>query len=875
MLGFNIFDDQYITISQEEPVGPDSDGFKILSIYKGDELVDVEDLELKGWTKSHITRNGYPIMSDGYSQDNEIKVKVDKSLLSNNLRVRFAAGPQYSNGMITYQEKKNIELLANRRQTVLEQGVRYSSWLSIIGQFAILLVSIIFLSVFLNDFIRKIKALDKIHVKSVLSLLKPYRTNILILTIGGIGFYILNNFMIEGSYLSLFDAVMSKNDVFSFILFIFFLSLGIQTLTINENKHINKLTWFMFIINPVISFLILESCYNPNLLSMQPIYVLINSFILLLVQLFVYFITRYKRTSMTVVLIVSLVFGLSNDFLMILRDSPLIPAFLGSLGVAADVASNTVIEFNGMAISSFALGMMWLMIIKSLNPGKIEITKKRYLVGLGSFTAVLAVSIIVSANFFLNQVTVGVNLWRPSRTYYVEGAPYSFYRITVKQLITAPDGYDQKNVENILDKYYYGKEDLASLSSMSDEGLNKLKETQMTKEERENENLLSQDKKDENALALKDEKKQEEKQPNIIMIQSESLADYYGEGNLKLNKDPLEFTRSLKKNTIQGHTYMSVLGGGTVNSEFEVLTSLPLSFFPAGAYPFQQYVKSGHTSIGRLLENQGYDTWISHPNKPTNYSRQEVWPNLGFENTSFIDDYEDAKIVHSYVSDESAYKGIIKQFEEKKENPNSNPLFAYLVTMQNHGAYIGSYKDGDVKIQGHEGLNPSAEEYLNLVNLSDKDFKDLVNYFENYDEPTIICIFGDHQPSLYSYFLDIAYGENNYTDLDTYKTPLTIWANYDIEEEEDVNISLNYLAPYLFDKAKGIKKSAYEDYLLDMMEDYPIITTRFILDKDGNDVREDETFLERNKELNSLIYYQVKDQDPNNKYFNFPALGED
>lgn len=60
-----------------------------------------------------------------------------------------------------------------------------------------------------------------------------------------------------------------------------------------------------------------------------------------------------------------------------------------------------------------------------------------------------------------------------------------------------------------------------------------------------------------------------------------------------------------------------------------------------------------------------------------------------------------------------------------------------------------------------------------------------------------------------------------------------------------------------------------------MMEDYPIITTRFILDKDGNDVREDETFLERNKELNSLIYYQVKDQDPNNKYFNFPALGED
>ncbi|MDD7305567.1 MAG: LTA synthase family protein [Peptoniphilaceae bacterium] len=777
--------------------------------------------------------------------------------------------------MITYQEKMNIELLANSRQTVFEQDVRYSSWLSIIGQFLVLAISVIFLSIFLNDFIKKINKLDKINLKSVLGLIKPYSSNIVILILGSLGFYVLNNFMIEGSYLSLFDALMTKNDIFSFILFIFFVSLGIRTLTVNEYKHMNKFTWFIFIINPLISFLILESCYNPNILSMEPIYVLINSFILILVQLFVYFIIRYKRSSMIVVVIVSLIFGLSNDFLMILRDSPLIPAFLGSLGVAADVASNTVIEFNGMAISSFALGIMWLMIIRSVNPGKIEITKKRYLVGLGSFTAVLAVSIIVSANFFLNQVTVGVNLWRPSRTYYVEGAPYSFYRITVKQLITAPEGYDQAKVEKTLDKYYKGKDQLNSISSESKEGLKNLRETQMTDEERKNESLLASNSnnKDTN-LTANNNKKQEEKKPNIIIIQSESLADYYGQGNLKLTKNPLEYTRSLKENTIQGFAYMSVLGGGTVNSEFEVLTSLPLAFFPAGAYPFQQYVKNGHTSIGRILKNQGYDTWISHPNKPTNYSRQEVWPNLGFENTSFIDDYQDAKYVHSYVSDESAYNNIIKQFEEKKAKSKNNPLFAYLVSMQNHGAYIGSYKEGDVKIIGHEGLNPSAEEYINLVDLSDKDFKKLVNYFSSYDEPTIICIFGDHQPSIYSYFLDIAYGENNYTDLQAYKTPLTIWANYDIEEQENVNISLNYLAPYLFSKAKGIKTSAYENYLLDMMKDYPIITTRFILDKDGNDVRNDQTFLERDKELNSLIYYQVKDQDANNKYFNYPALGE-
>ena len=30
--------------------------------------------------------------------------------------------------------------------------------------------------------------------------------------------------------------------------------------------------------------------------------------------------------------------------------------------------------------------------------------------------------------------------------------------------------------------------------------------------------------------------------------------------------------------------------------------------------------------------------------------------------------------------------------------------------------------------------------------------------------------------------------------MDLYKTPFLIWANYDIEEQENVNISMNYLS---------------------------------------------------------------------------------
>ena len=83
-------------------------------------------------------------------------------------------------------------------------------------------------------------------------------------------------------------------------------------------------------------------------------------------------------------------------------------------------------------------------------------------------------------------------------------------------------------------------------------------------------------------------------------------------------------------------------------------------------------------------------------------------------------------------------------------------------------------------------------------------------YFKSYDEPTIICIFGDHQPQNYDVFMKLIKSSDNNTNKDVFYTPFTIWANYDIEEEKDVNMSLNYLTPYLLQKAGGIKLSAYE-----------------------------------------------------------------
>ena len=110
--------------------------------------------------------------------------------------------------------------------------------------------------------------------------------------------------------------------------------------------------------------------------------------------------------------------------------------------------------------------------------------------------------------------------------------------------------------------------------------------------------------------------------------------------------------------------------------------------------------------------------------------------------------------------------------------------------MQNHGSYDGStLETGDeVQIEGDLQSYSKAEQYLNMIKMSDKALKELVHYFEKVDEPTVIVFFGDHQPDLEETF----YNRLLHTDIQKlegedleqlYKVPFLIWANYDIKEE--------------------------------------------------------------------------------------------
>jgi hypothetical protein len=139
----------------------------------------------------------------------------------------------------------------------------------------------------------------------------------------------------------------------------------------------------------------------------------------------------------------------------------------------------------------------------------------------------------------------------------------------------------------------------------------------------------------------------------------------------------------------------------------------------------------------------------------------------------------------------------------------------------------------------------------------------------------VIVFFGDHQPSLSTEFKDAIYGKKNSEltiaeNLQKYETPYLIWANYDIEEEER-DMSANYLGAYLM-KTIGANMTGYQKYLLDVMEEVPILTQGAYIGADEEGYNTDDTsqYTELLEEYSRVQYNYLF--DPKNRVEEFYEL---
>lgn len=338
--------------------------------------------------------------------------------------------------------------------------------------------------------------------------------------------------------------------------------------------------------------------------------------------------------------------------------------------------------------------------------------------------------------------------------------------------------------------------------------------------------------------------------PNIIIIQNEAFSDLSVLYDIKTNKDYMPFIHSLTENTQKGFLNMSVPNGPTANSEFEVLTRSTLQFLPYGTVPYTQYIHSDLPSAVEVLKSQPvpYHTVSYHPYYSSGYSRTGVYNHLGFDEIIFEDRFNETfpgnEIIRSYLSDSADYRRVESFYEDFRKTSKA-PWFCFNVTIQNHGGYTQKYdpsESNNIYVTNFEATD-SVNDYLSLIKLSDDAFRDLVKYFMNCDEPTIIAMYGDHQPSFDKDALDVLEKHRIGSETNRYYVPYVIWANFDIEESDTLGdmerkgvqntLSTNYFASTVFELA-GIGLSDYDRYLLDLHERVPAVTAVGVWDRNGN-----------------------------------------
>lgn len=332
---------------------------------------------------------------------------------------------------------------------------------------------------------------------------------------------------------------------------------------------------------------------------------------------------------------------------------------------------------------------------------------------------------------------------------------------------------------------------------------------------------------------------QQTETPNIIAIMSESFWDASRLNTIKLDEPLLPVYENLKKEGMYGELFSHVLNGGTVVSEFEFLTGFSGEFFPSDYMVYGNYLKKDFYSAVGILKNQGYATMAFHPYTSSNYNRENAYLKMGFDQRFFEDSFEDTKIIRNYISDESMYKKMISEYENRTDK--TQPVFMFGVTMQNHGGYWKDsiYEEKKVGFSTDvygEVATDCLEDQLTGLHESDRALGELVDYFRTADQNTIIIYFGDHVsdagPKNDRALEKSSWNEDELEyDYETHKVPFLVWSNYNNNSEDAGIMEMGELLPTVFEKY-NIKSTEFWNYLLTLKNCYSAADSSIVVSKD-------------------------------------------
>ena len=585
-----------------------------------------------------------------------------------------------------------------------------------------------------------------------------------------------------------------------------------------KSEKVRKIAGFVnLMLMPVALMTITEALNNVFVFNMTALGFLGNYLVILMVYFIFFAITGSFKITYLFVNTVLVGLAMAHSYIIDFRGTPFQPMDFLSVTTAVGVANTYDYTPNYKVVTAVLLFVLLTVIVIKMKTPKYTLpTKIISRAFTGTFTTVVMVLFYFTSLFA--DMGVRPDFWNQTRGYHNYGFVLNFFTNTKYLYMHKPDDYDPDKIKDMIEK-----------------------------EEKEDESYTKDT-------------------PNIICIMNESLADLSVLGDFETNKEYMPFMNSLKENTIRGNLYVPVIGAGTSNTEFEFLTGHTTAFLPSGSNAYMLYVKDPTASLTSTLKAQKYSSFALHPYYASGWRRTKVYSNFGFDSfvsleniidislmqqfqangsdanylQSLIDEnYPNSNmLVRQYVSDEYNYELLIKDFEKRDKK---FPYYAFNVTMQNHGGYTTQCDNfnQNIYVTSSENEYPKVNQYLSLVKKSDTAFKKLIEYFKKVQEPTVICVFGDHQPNVEPEFVSELLGVKSLSNLTVEQeqkrhiTPFYIWANYDIKEKNIESISANYLSSLVL-KTAGVKLTDYNEYLLKLRKTLPVINSVGYIDKQGS-----------------------------------------
>ena len=549
----------------------------------------------------------------------------------------------------------------------------------------------------------------------------------------------------------------------------------------------------LLLLLPVLAFALVEYLNYNSWDDFTPVQIALNLAWYYLLELVFYFVRRRRRVAAAKWAFgIAWGIGMANHYLISFRGRTLFPGDFLTLRTAANVAGNY--DYRPDSMQWLTIGIFAaVLVLLSFLPRE----EKRPFDWRGFAPAAAGTAVFLAA-FFGTGWVEGLGIEPSMWTTRGNGLVLNFTVCLKYMKVEKPDSYSQETLAALAGE---NPSDAADAAASADGGTRPV---------------------------------------NVIVIMNESLSDLSVLPGVETNMDAMPFLRSLTENTVKGYAYSSVFGGTTANSEYEFLTGNTTAFLPAGTVPYQMYVSPGDPSLVSQMEALGYTTIAAHPYRSSGWNRPTVYADYGFDEVYFESDFQDRAYMRGdertgYVTDRCDYENLIRWYEEKEEG---QPLFLFNVTMQNHSAYQMAWTNlpKEVWLTGElENRFQTVNQYLSLVYQSDQAFEDLIDYFSQVEEPTMILLFGDHQPQVATNFYTDVLGTNPDTATAQKKqmVPFVLWANYDIPEAQGVELSLNYLSALLMDTA-NLPMTGYQKFLSQLWETAPVINTVGIRDAQGN-----------------------------------------